>query len=344
MTGRATHLANPIAAPRHTDEQDMPKPPIVWALHDGKPGMASQVLGLAESLNLPVVEKRLAVRAPWRHLIPQLWFRPLTALGGEGDRLDPPWPDILIGCGRNSAAPALAVKRASDGHTFWIQVQDPHFARDKIDAMIVPAHDSHEGANVIRTLGAVHRVTPEKLALAATRFAFLFGDLPRPLVAVLLGGNNRAYRLTRERAEGFAAQLAALADQGYGLAITPSRRTEPEIVALLRARLAGRKAFFWDGTGDNPYFGLLGSADAIVVTADSVSMVSEAAATGKPVHIVDLDGGSAKFDRFGEAMRNAGIARPFTGKIEQWRYDPPDDTARAAAEIKRRLALRAAAA
>ena len=130
---------------------------------------------------------------------------------------------------------------------------------------------------------------------------------------------------------------------GYGIAITPSRRTEPEIVAQLRARLIGRNAYIWDGTGDNPYFGLLGAADAILVTADSVSMISEAAATGKPVHIVDLDGGSAKFDRFHRAMRDAGIARPFTGEIGQWRYDPPDDTARAAAEIKRRLALRSAA-
>ena len=78
----------------------------------------------------------------------------------------------------------------------------------------------------------------------------------------------------------------------------------------------------------------------MVVTADSVSMVSEAAATGKPVHVVDLEGGSAKFGRFHQAMREAGITRPFTGVIESWSYAPPDDTARAAAEIRRRLALR----
>jgi mitochondrial fission protein ELM1 len=327
--------------PRGTERQDMPNPPIVWALHDGKPGMASQALGLAEALNLPIVEKRLAVRAPWRHLIPQLWLRPFAALGGGGDRLDPPWPDILIGCGRNSAAPALAVKQASGGRTFWVQVQDPHFARDRIDLMVMPAHDRAAGANVFRTVGAVHRVTPEKLAREAARFASVLGDLPRPLVAVLLGGSNSVYRVTTALAENFVRQLAALTDRGYGLAVTPSRRTGPEIVALVRARLAGRKAYIWDGTGDNPYFGLLGAADAIIATADSVSMVSEAAATGKPVHIVDLEGGSAKFERFHGAMRDAGVTRPFTGGIEQWRYTPLDDTARAAAEIMRRVALRA---
>lgn len=325
---------------RTAEPQNMPNPSIVWALHDGKPGMASQVMGLAEALNLPVVEKRLAVRAPWRSLPPQFWLRPLAALADDGDRLEPPWPDILIGCGRNTVAPALAMKRASGGATFWVQIQDPHFARERIDLMVVPAHDRAEGLNVIHTIGAVHRVTTEKLALESTRFAYLFGELPRPLVAVLLGGSNRAYRVTRSRAKSFAAQLVTLADRGYGIAITPSRRTAPEIVALLRERLAGRRAFIWDGSGDNPYFGLLGSADAIVATADSVSMISEAAATGKPVHVVDLDGGSTKFDRFHEAMRAAGATRLFAGTIEQWRYDPPDDTARAAAEIKRRLALR----
>ena len=72
-------------------------------------------------------------------------------------------------------------------------------------------------------------------------------------------------------------------------------------------------AFIWDGSGDNPYFGMLGLADAIIVTADSVTMVSEAAATGKPVHVVALEGGSAKFARFHRAMAEAGITRPFRG-------------------------------
>jgi hypothetical protein len=320
----------------------MPTPPIVWALHDGKPGMASQALGLAEALHLPLVEKRLAVRPPWRYLTPRLWLRPLAALGNAGDRLEPPWPDILIGCGRNSVAPALAVKRASGRNTFWVQIQDPHFARERIDLMVVPSHDPVEGANVFRTLGAVHRVTPQRLAQESG--VSPFAALRRPLVAVLLGGDNRAYHTTPDRIETFAAQLAALADRGYGLAITPSRRTAPELLAALRARLDGRAAYIWDGRGNNPYFGLLGSADAIIVTADSVSMVSEAAATGKPVHIVDSTGGSAKFDRFHAAMRRAGITRPFSGAIEHWRYDPPDDTARAAAEIKRRLGVAAARA
>jgi mitochondrial fission protein ELM1 len=200
------------------------------------------------------------------------------------------------------------------------------------------------GPNIFRTLGAVHRVTPEKLADGARKFAPLFEKLPRPLAAVLIGGDNRVYRLTKARLEVLAGQLAGLAHRGFGLAITVSRRTGPEAAAFLRARLGPLGAYIWEGKGDNPYFGLLSLADVIIVTSDSVSMVSEAAFTGKPVHVFELEGGSAKFTRFHQSLRDAGATRPFRGAIERWQYTPPNDTARAAAEIRRRYAERKAAA
>jgi mitochondrial fission protein ELM1 len=103
---------------------------------------------------------------------------------------------------------------------------------------------------------------------------------------------------------------------------------------LLRDSLKGLPAVVWDGCGDNPYFAFLALADAFLVTADSVSMISEAAATGKPVHILDLQGGNAKFARFHAAMRAAGITRPFAGRLESWWYPIPDDTAHAGAAVR----------
>jgi mitochondrial fission protein ELM1 len=68
-------------------------------------------------------------------------------------------------------------------------------------------------------------------------------------------------------------------------------------------------------------------------------MVTEAASTGKPVHVIELEGGSRKFDNFHRLMREAGVTRPFTGTLESWRYDPPNDTARAAAAVRRLMGL-----
>ena len=182
--------------------------------------------------------------------------------------------------------------------------------------MIVPRHDRLRGPRVLVTEGAVHRVTPARLAAERRRFPAL-AILPRPIIGVLIGGANGAYRLDLEQLVEIADRIAAAVKRrGGSVVVTPSRRTGADGVRLLRERLAGIPGQVWDGVGENPYFAYLAVADALIVTADSVSMVSEAAATGKPVHIVDLPGGDAKFARFHKRCAMAGITRPFAGKIE----------------------------
>jgi uncharacterized protein len=317
---------------------DLPAP-LVWVLHDGKAGMASQALGLAEATGFRFVEKRLSVHHPWAWLPPQLWLMPLRAVSEAGVALTPPWPDLVIGCGRHAAMPALAIRRASGGRTFAAQIQDPRVGRGQFDLLFVPEHDRYRGPRIHVTRGAIHRVTPARLAAALRRFPALAG-LPRPILGVLIGGSNRSYRLGLDRLATIAEAIAGILRAGGSAVVTPSRRTGAEGVALLRQRLAGLPAEIWDGTGDNPYYAYLAAADALLATADSVSMVSEAAATGKPVHVLELAGGDAKFARFHQAMRDAGITRPFAGRIESWSYVPPDDTARAGALLRDRVLAR----
>jgi uncharacterized protein len=308
--------------------------PVGWVLHDGKAGMSSQAVGLAEAAGFAFVEKRLEIRFPWTCLPPLLWPVPLDAPGGNGARLEPPWPDFVIACGRNTAMPALAIRRASGGRTVAAQIQDPGIGHREFDLSIVPEHDRLRGPRVVVTRGAVHRVTPARLAAGRDRSPRL-AAMPRPILSVLIGGSNKAYRLTLRRVEEIADGVAAiLRERGGSALVTPSRRTGAQGVTLLQERLTGLPAEIWDGTGENPYFAYLALADAFLVTADSVSMISEAAATGKPVHVLDLDGGNAKFARFHRIMRNAGITRPFAGRIEEWSYPVPDDTARAGAALR----------
>jgi mitochondrial fission protein ELM1 len=307
-------------------------------LHDGKPGMASQALGLAEATGFRFVERRLTIRRPWQWLPAGLWIAPLQAVSEAGRRLAAPWPDLVIGCGRNAVRPALAIRTASGGLTVAAHVQDPRCGRDQFDLLCVPEHDRLRGANVLVTRGAIHRASPQRLAAVRRRFPDLEA-LPRPIVAVLIGGANRAYRLDLSHLAGMAGRIAAAVRRtGGSVLVTPSRRTGAAGLAVLREHFAGLPGQVWEGAGDNPYFAYLALADALLVTADSVSMVSEAAATGKPVHILELPGGDDKFARFHQAMRQAGITRPFAGHIEQWSYEPPDDTARAGAAL-RALAL-----
>jgi len=313
-------------------------PLTCWVVSDGKAGMENQCIGLAESLGLTPVVKRVHLRTPWRQLTPYWRIGNRFAAGSKGDPVEPPWPDLLIGTGRQSIAVSLAVRQQSGGRTFTVQIQDPVMNPRHFDLIVVPRHDRLRGDNVMVTRGALHRVTPAILADAAERFAPRLAHLPHPRIAVLIGGDNGVYRLTPTIMGDVAERLANLTrTHGAGLMVTPSRRTGADNEAILRARLSGLPAEVWDGTGENPYFAYLGLADAVVVTCDSVSMTSEACSTGKPVYVIELEGGSPKFRAFHDGLYQDGITRPFDGSLDHWDYAPLNETEVVAEEVRRRL-------
>ena len=314
---------------------------VCWAVTTGEAGMISQALGLAEASGLDVVEKRVTPLAPWRWLPGHLCPMALGGLARTSDQLAPPWPDLLVTCGRRSVALSIAVRRASGGDTYTVHIQNPRVPLDRFDLVTAPLHDGLAGNNVVPTRGAINRVTPKRLESAARELAPRLPSLPRPLVAVLIGGSNACYRLTPAVMTDITARLVRMAGaSGAGLAVTPSRRTGWDNEAVLAKGLAGLPAWLWDGQGENPYFGMLGLADHIVVTCDSVSMVSEAATTGKPVHVIDLEGGNRRFRAFHDRLRADGVTRPFADQIETWSYMPLDDTSRVAGIVRQQMATR----
>jgi mitochondrial fission protein ELM1 len=143
-----------------------------------------------------------------------------------------------------------------------------------------------------------------------------------------------------------AEAIRTIVAQGFSVMATPSRRTPPELLEAVRVGLGGARGFVWDGLGENPYLALLALADAVLVTGDSANMVSEATATGSPVHIFEPSGGESK-KRAGtiDALVRIGAARRFEGRIERFTYEPIDSSGVIAREIARRfLASRATAA
>jgi mitochondrial fission protein ELM1 len=320
-------------------------PPICWIVTDGNPGGLNQCLGLAEALGFSPIIKRVALRAPWRQLSPFLRWGHAYAFTGDSDALAPPWPDLLIASGKQSIAAALHVRAMGkrDGHhVVTVFIQNPGIAPSHFDLVIAPEHDRVVGENVLSTRGALHRITRERLEEGAAKLLPRVAHLPRPYIGVLIGGANASYSLGPDEIAKLADALKrAVRENGGSLLVTASRRTGDANTAFLKSTLSGTPSFLWDGTGDNPYFGLLGLADHIVVTNDSVSMISEAVATGKPVHVFALPGRagrsrkSRKFARFHADMGGAGWTRPFEGTLE--RYDRPTvprETIRAADAVR----------
>ncbi|MBT6440914.1 MAG: hypothetical protein HOK61_00685 [Alphaproteobacteria bacterium] len=327
-----------------------------WIITEGAAGMENQCLGLADALGLDTTVFR-PPKALLHGIVPGRWLGAATLTqrlrasaqnsGADSSTTSggalPAYPDIAISCGHKSVAYAIALRRMSQGKTLTAHIQNPHTSPALFDLVFAPAHDRLEGTNVTATAGALHRVTAQQLDDARQHFSDRYASLPRPLITALIGGASKRYRLDADAARAIGSDLAKLvATQNGSLLVTTSRRTAPDAAAALRQALADVPGEIWDGTGDNPYFGYLALADHIVVTCDSVTMTSEACATGKPVHVMRLKGrGSRRFDQFFADFVAAGYVRWLSGTLDAWLYDPPQETARAAEIVQQRLTDRA---
>lgn len=313
--------------------QDLSQKITCWVVTEGIAGTENQCLGVAEGLGIEPEIKRITLHQPWKALSPYLGFECAATFSPA---LSAPWPDLVIASGRKAIAASRYIKRMSP-KTFTVQIQDPRVSPDQFDLVAVPAHDplarSGRGENVLVTTAAPNRITPAKLDQAKKDWA-QFKALKKPRIGVLIGGTSKAYTMSREVTEKLAGQLAAL---DADLMITASRRTGEENTRILKDALSGH--YFWDGTGNNPYFGILAWADFLLVTADSASMLSEACTTGKPTYLIPMDGGHPRIDKLHENLRQSGGLRDFDGLLTEWDYEPLNDAQKIATEIRKRMNL-----
>jgi mitochondrial fission protein ELM1 len=321
----------------------VPPDTTIWVLTDGKAGDETQCLGVTSALGVEPTIKRVQPRPPWVWLGPFAKVPPADRPGRAESPIAPPFPDMVIASGRRAAPYVKAIKEASGGRTFTVILKDPRTGRRAADFLWVPAHDRLRGPNVLATLTSPHRISAEVLAAERATLRPQIAALPEPRVAVLIGGPSKDYRYSDADMARLAGQLERLARAGAALMVTVSRRTPPSLTAIVRAALAPSPHLIYDGSGDNPYPAFLAAAEAIVVTADSVNMVGEAAATGAPVLLFEPTGGSAKIRRFLKGLARHGAVRPFTGTLERFSYPPLDATPTITAEIARRYAEHRAA-
>lgn len=336
-----------------TETPKRPLPLKVWAVSDGRAGIEAQVVGLSEALArlvpCEVSIKRVGWkgrigRLPWwLNLLPKRWLTPESGIPAgrpprEGQESE--WPDVWVAAGRATLPLSIRAKRWSGGKTHVVQIQDPRVPAHMFDLVIPPKHDRLTGDNVLPITGSPHRVTPGKLEAEYAAFADVIDPLPRPRVAVLVGGKSKAFDLSSERAAQIAHSIQIPLEQdGGSLLMTFSRRTPDPARALMAARLRHLPGMVWNGEGPNPYFAFLAAADYILVTEDSTNMATEAASTGKPVFVLKLDGSSLKFRLFHQELESMGAARPYGGAFHGWTYEPVDETDRAAREVLARIGV-----
>ena len=321
-----------------------PQPLTLWAVSDGRAGIANQVLGLAEAVARltpsHIVVKTLRYAPLFDRWPTALKLWPDAMLAAGSDRVTAPWPDIWIAAGRATLPHSRRLRDLSGGQTLVVQLQDPGDV-SAYDLVIAPDHDRLSGGNTLSVLGSTNRVTRERMAAEAASWRDRLAALPRPHIAVLIGGRSKTHDLSVERAEALAGELRfAVETSGGALLLSLSRRTPEPARRILAERLKDLPGVIYDGQvtgsgGDNPYFAFLDTADHILVTEDSVNMAAEAGVTGKPVHVLAMDRlrAGGKFAHFHQALRDRGVTRPFDGKLDDWTYAPMNETDRAAHKV-----------
>lgn len=272
----------------------------IWALLDDRAGNNSQVLGVAEALDMPFEQKKLTY-TKWVKL--HNIFKGATPLGIDKVSLKqvdlPPeeLPDLLIGAGRRIFPLMRYLKKKSKGKTHIVQIMNPgKIGFSDADLIVLPKHDNYQGKsnNVMQTLGSVHRVTEKKLAMEKDKWQDVFKNYPSPRISVIVGGSTKKMPFTKQMAEQLAWQVLNL--NPASVLVTTSRRTPNEAVETLKQIFPKDKTYFYQygDAGENPYFGLLAFGNRIVVTGDSMSMCSEACAVGVPVYIFAPKGSMGK--------------------------------------------------
>jgi len=305
--------------------------PRVWLVLGDKLGDNAQVETVARALGWACERKTLHMRPPYAVAKPKVKASLYHLDLERCDPLEPPWPDLILTIGRRPSMAALWIREQSGKKTKIVLLGKPSSKLDPYDLIIASAENQLPPLPNVLPIGLpLMRLDQGAIATAATVWQPHFADLPRPLIAILIGGPTGPFLFDASVTERLLATVnSVVADQGGTAYLTTSRRTPADTVATLAARLpSGARLFQWQpDAGENPYRGLLGLADGFIVTEDSISMLVEAAQLGKPLFIFPLP------------RSRLGALDQWRRGITRWLFAPASATA--GARWRRRLAIAA---
>ncbi len=308
----------------HLSERVRSEPgfPLVWLLMGNRAGDNSQVLGLGEALGWPMVQKHFAY-TPYEKLVNLPRGAHLLGVDrASSDPLEPPWPDLVISAGRKNEPIARYVRKCADKPVRLVHVGRPWARVETWDLVVTtPQYRLPDLPSVVHNETPLHRVTRERLESAAQGWRARTAELPRPLIAVLAGGNSGPYPFDRASGARLADQADALARElGGSLLVTTSARTLEETTEALFSGITSPSILYrWKKDDpDNPFFAFLGLADRVIVTADSVSMMTEACATGRPVYLYDTGEGRTSMKDNPWLDGRGADESPGGGRLNRW--------------------------
>jgi uncharacterized protein len=250
-------------------------------------------------LGWPFETKRLAYRRT--ELLTNLFAGPTTKglVAGRSDRLEPPWPELVISAGRRNEPLVRWIQaQAGRDNVRLVHVGRPWALHECFDLIVTtPQYRLPKKPHILHNELPLQRVSTDRLAREAALWRDRLAHLPEPHLAVLLGGHAGPYNFDRENGALLGYHASRMAEAlGGSLLVTTSARTPEAALKAFEAQLDVphllHRFVKFQPAAENPFFAFLGLAREVIVTADSMSMLAEAIASGRPTHIFDLARGT----------------------------------------------------
>ena len=301
-----------------------------WLLTEGAHGMISQVEGLASAMNATFDHKTVKLKNIFKFIPPKFSPKSKSVFNfSELTKTSNPLPDYLISCGRKSVIPNIVLKsyfKNLYNHNIKnIHIQDPKISSNNFDYIIAPEHDNPlEGNNIIRSVGALHYVTEKEVENS--------NHEEKLVVSIILGGPNKYYLFSENEIEKFIFNITQSKNNITKINIIGSRRTPLQLFENIKKKF-NTNIFNYDfSLKKENYLKLMSEASHIVVTSDSISMISEAAITGKPIYVAELvkNKNDYRFQRFINLFEKLGIIRRLDQTLDYWTYEKLYETKRIA--------------
>ena len=302
-------------------------------LTQGMHGMVSQVEGLAKALNLNYKHQEIKLKKFWNFIPP--FLTPISMSILESQFIFD--SKVIISCGRKSVIPSLALKKKYKEKIFTIHIQDPKVSLDKFDLIICPEHDNITGNNVIKTTGAIHYLSEKEISKENN---YLKIDKEnKKIIAFIIGGPNKYYTFSEKEIDFLFNKIKSIFTRDkYKLVVIPSYRTPSDIIKKAFNSF-GHDHMVIKDVDKKAYLSALSISDYIVVTCDSTSMISEAAITGKPIYVAQMNSSknNLRFQKFFSQFKQLNIIKDLTDKIDLWSYSKLDEVNRISPLINEKI-------
>lgn len=247
-----------------------PEPPtVIWRFFDGRRGHENQVRALTEAIcrrasaitvDLPLQPRQFGFRG----FLPNRWksIPPQT-----------PAPDLLIAAGHRTHASLLTCQRLYGGRT--VVLMKPGLPLNLFDACIIPLHDRVRTRHpaLFRTQGALTQTRPT-------------ADINPNLKLILLGGPSRHFRWDTNLVVRTLQHL--LSEEPGPWTILTSRRTPAEFTANWQRQSRAAPLLPPESTAAHQLWQQLHTSAGLLVTCDSMSMISEALASPSETSLLRL--------------------------------------------------------